>query len=86
MEYLEGKNLHQIVKREGPMPLSRVIPIIAQACGALEEAHKAGIIHRDLTREHHGQRTSGLKDFAKALDFGIAKVTDEEMGRGSVML
>jgi eukaryotic-like serine/threonine-protein kinase len=87
MEYLEGKNLHQIVKREGPMPLSRVIPIIVQACGALEEAHKAGIIHRDLKPENiFVSVQGGLKDFAKVLDFGLAKVTDKEMGRGSVML
>jgi serine/threonine protein kinase len=87
MEYLEGKNLNQTVRGEGPMPLERGLPILMQACSALEEAHRAGIIHRDLKPEnifitHQG----GMKDFAKVLDFGLAKVTEREMRPGSIIL
>lgn len=87
MEFLEGKNLHQLVKREGPLPMERAIPIMVQACGALDEAHKAGIIHRDLKPENIFVTTHGrIKDFAKVLDFGLAKVTPNEMRPGSVVL
>lgn len=87
MEYLEGKNLNQTVRAEGPMPLQRALPILIQVCHALEEAHRAGIIHRDLKPEniflsHQG----GMRDFAKVLDFGLAKVTEREMRPGSVIL
>ncbi len=52
MELLEGKNLNQTVRSEGPFPIERALPILIQACGALDEAHKAGIIHRDLKPEN----------------------------------
>jgi serine/threonine-protein kinase len=87
MEYLDGRNLNQTVRGEGPMPLERGLPILIQACNALEEAHRAGIIHRDLKPENiflcqHG----GMRDFAKVLDFGLAKVTEREMRPGSIIL
>src|SRR5215217_8663555 len=87
MEYLEGKNLNQMVRKEGPMPVERAIPILIQVCGALQEAHLQGIIHRDLKPENIFLSTNGgLKDFPKVLDFGLAKVTDRELRPGSVML
>src|SRR5205085_311143 len=87
MEYLEGKNLNQTVRAEGPMPLERGLPILIQACNALEEAHKSGIIHRDLKPENiFISQQGGMKDFAKVLDFGLAKVTEREMRPGSIIL
>jgi serine/threonine protein kinase len=87
MEYLEGQNLNRTVKREGPMTVERGLPIIIQACAAIEEAHRAGIIHRDLKPENIFLCNQGvLKDFAKVLDFGLAKVTDREMRPGSLIL
>src|SRR3954466_3678295 len=47
MEYLDGKNLNQTVRSEGPMGFERALPILIQVCGALEEAHRSGIVHRD---------------------------------------
>src|SRR6266496_6734778 len=44
MEYLEGKNLNQTVRAEGPLPADRAIPILVQACHALQEAHERGIV------------------------------------------
>src|SRR4051812_35423727 len=52
MEFLEGKNLNQTVRAEGPMALERGLPILMQVCHALDEAHKQGIIHRDLKPEN----------------------------------
>jgi serine/threonine-protein kinase len=87
MELLEGKNLNQTVRSEGPLPMERALPILIQACGALEEAHRAGIIHRDLKPENIFLcQQAGLRDFAKVLDFGLAKVTEREMRPGSVIL
>ena len=87
MEYLEGRNLNQVVRKEGPLPVERAIPVLMQVCGALQEAHLQGIIHRDLKPENIFLSTNGgLKDFPKVLDFGLAKVTERELRPGSIML
>jgi serine/threonine-protein kinase len=87
MEYLEGKNLNQVVRKEGPLPVERAVPVLIQVCGALQEAHLQGIVHRDLKPENIFLSTNGgLKDFPKVLDFGLAKVTERELRPGSIML
>jgi serine/threonine protein kinase len=87
MEFLEGKNLNQTVRGEGPFPMERALPVLIQACGALDEAHKAGIIHRDLKPENiFLVQSGGLRDYAKVLDFGLAKVGERQMRPGSVIL
>ncbi|MBI4957407.1 MAG: serine/threonine protein kinase [Myxococcales bacterium] len=87
MEFLEGRNLNQIVRKTGPMPVERAIPVLIQVCGALQEAHELGIIHRDLKPENiFLTNSAGLTDFAKVLDFGLAKVTERELRPGSIML
>jgi serine/threonine-protein kinase len=87
MELLEGKNLNQTVRSEGPFPVGRALPILIQACGALDEAHKAGIIHRDLKPENiFLVQTETLRDFPKLLDFGLAKVGERQMRPGSIVL
>ncbi|HRH00619.1 MAG TPA: serine/threonine-protein kinase, partial [Polyangiaceae bacterium] len=87
MELLEGKNMNQTVRSEGPMPLERAIAILRQVCAALAEAHAAGIIHRDLKPENVFLcQQAGMRDYAKVLDFGLAKVTEREMRPGSIAL
>ena len=87
MEMLEGKNLNQTVRRGGPMPVERAIPILVAVCGALEEAHQLGIVHRDMKPENiFICQQVGLKDYPKVLDFGLAKVTEAQMKPGSVIL
>ncbi|MBX3182766.1 MAG: serine/threonine protein kinase [Polyangiaceae bacterium] len=87
MEYLEGKNLNQTVRRGGPMSAERAIPILIQVCGALQEAHDMGIVHRDLKPENiFICNQGGLKEFPKVLDFGLAKVTERQMRPGSLIL
>jgi serine/threonine protein kinase len=87
MEYLEGRNLGQLVRQEGPMSPARAIAVLIQACGALEEAHQKGIIHRDLKPENIFLcKQGGIEDYAKVLDFGLAKVTEREMQPGSLIL
>jgi serine/threonine protein kinase len=87
MEYLEGKNLNQSVRSEGPFPVERALPILIQACGALDEAHKAGIIHRDLKPENLFLcQSQTMRDYPKLLDFGLAKVGERQMRPGSIIL
>jgi serine/threonine protein kinase len=87
MEMLEGKNLNQTVRKEGPMPVERAIPILIQVCGALQEAHDLGIVHRDLKPENiFLSKQGGIIDYPKVLDFGLAKVTERQMQPGSVIL
>jgi serine/threonine-protein kinase len=87
MEYLEGKNLNQTLRSEGPFSVARALPILVQVCGALDEAHQAGIIHRDLKPENiFLVQSAPLRDFPKVLDFGLAKVGERQMRPGSVIL
>jgi serine/threonine-protein kinase len=74
MELLRGINLLQLVALEGPLPPGRVVHFLRQACGALAEAHAAGLIHRDIKPANlmicvYG----GIPDFLKVLDFGLVK-------------
>jgi serine/threonine-protein kinase len=87
MEYVEGRNLHQIVQGEGKLPVARAVAIVAQAARALAEAHELGIVHRDLKPENIMvcNEPAGA-NLVKVLDFGLAKVTEQEMRPESVVL
>src|ERR1700712_2509760 len=87
MEHLEGKNLAQITRAEGMLKPGRAVNIMVQVCGALEEAHRQGMVHRDLKPENIFLTSQGgIADFPKVLDFGLAKVTQREMRPGSLIL
>jgi serine/threonine-protein kinase len=74
MEYLPGMNLSELVKRFGPLPASRSIYLMRQACDALQEAHDVGLIHRDLKPVNiFAAVRGGVYDVSKLLDFGLAK-------------
>ena len=75
MEYVRGADLSRLIDRDGPMPFARAAPLLIQILGALTEAHELGIVHRDLKPDNVlVTRTTGGRDFAKVLDFGLAKV------------
>jgi serine/threonine protein kinase len=87
MEYMEGKNLAQMVRIHGPFEPTRAIQIVIQVCGALEEAHRGGIVHRDIKPENiFLTKQGGIEDFPKVLDFGLAKVSERQMRPGSMVL
>lgn len=87
LEFMEGKNLAQIIRAQGAMDPERAMRIMVQICGALEEAHRAGIIHRDLKPENiFLTNQGGIEDFPKLLDFGLAKVSERQMRPGSMIL
>jgi eukaryotic-like serine/threonine-protein kinase len=72
MEFVAGHPLSDILLK-GPMSPDRVIKIMRQVCGALDEAHMQGIIHRDLKPDNLVLTDrAGETDFVKVLDFGIA--------------
>lgn len=73
MEYVEGESLaDRLVK--GPLPTDQVLRHAIQIAGALYKAHRAGIIHRDLKPANVMLTKSG----AKLLDFGLAKLRDND--------
>jgi eukaryotic-like serine/threonine-protein kinase len=74
MEYLEGMNLDDFVKRFGRLGEARLVYILRQVCGALAEAHAAGLVHRDIKPANIFLTCrGGLRDFVKVLDFGLVK-------------
>ncbi|MCA9654561.1 MAG: protein kinase [Myxococcales bacterium] len=78
MEYLEGRDLRDLLREEGPLPWPQVREILLQAVGALEAAHRKGIIHRDIKPANcFLEHTDAGGTVVKLLDFGIAKVGTE---------
>jgi serine/threonine-protein kinase len=74
MEYLEGEDLAQILEHEGPMAPARAAQLIIQACHAVAEVHRQGIIHRDVKPENlFVTRLPDGTEWIKLLDFGVAK-------------
>ncbi len=78
MEFLSGKTLKEVIREEGPMPLARVTGIMLQIGGALEAAHAQGVVHRDLKSDNIMLIGTPAGDYAKVLDFGIAKIKEPE--------
>jgi serine/threonine-protein kinase len=74
MEYLPGLSLEQLVARAGPLPPERVVHLLRQVCGALEEAHGAGLVHRDIKPSNLLVcERGGRHDVVKLLDFGLVQ-------------
>ena len=72
MEYLPGASLEEVVTRDGPMEPTRAVHVLRQVAGALQEAHEAGLTHRDI-KPGNVMLTArgGRRDVAKLLDFGL---------------
>src|SRR4051812_24371303 len=70
MEYVQAPTLTELVERDGPMPTVRAARLAEQLLTALEAAHEAGIVHRDVKP---GNVMVPARDSAKLTDFGIAQ-------------
>ncbi len=78
MEYIEGKSLRDVIHQEAPLPLRRALTIASQVAASLVDAHAHSIVHRDLKPDNVMLQDRGRqKDVVRVLDFGIAKLRDE---------
>ena len=74
MELLDGVDLQTLVDRYGPLNESRVVHILVDVCESLEEAHRHGLVHRDIKPKNLLLCRLALQyDYAKVLDFGLVK-------------
>ena len=81
MEYIEGIDLAELIKIEGPVPPSRVVHILRQVCGSLAEAHAQGFVHRDIKPSNVMLSMRGEPDVVKVLDFGLVKRVDRDQSK-----
>lgn len=85
MEYVEGETLHQLLRREGTLPVKRAVSLLRQIADGVEAAHEAGILHRDLKpanifimKGKHGD-----DGFIKVGDFGLAKIINQTISNAN---
>ena len=83
MEYIPGDTLADIVKQRMPLSIARKLRIIEEVCRGLSHAHKSGIVHRDVKPANVLVDSEGS---VKILDFGIARIDEQEMTRLGMMM
>lgn len=82
MEYLEGSDLRDRLRKEKAIGPEDTVRIMIQTCAAIEEAHRKGIVHRDLKPDNIWllRREGTKEEQVKVLDFGIAKLKTQGPG------
>ncbi|WP_437998273.1 serine/threonine-protein kinase [Sorangium sp. So ce185] len=79
MEHLDGLTLDVLLRQEGRLSPERALELLEPVCSALDAAHAAGIIHRDVKGSNIFV-SRGAPRAVKLLDFGIAKLMEPEEG------
>ena len=78
MDYLEGKSLNQVLRKDGRLSVERFQDVFVQVAAAIQHAHKHGAIHRDLKPGNIMLvKLGNTEDYVKIVDFGIAKLVEE---------
>jgi WD40 repeat protein/serine/threonine protein kinase len=75
MEYIDGRRLDKVVKKEGPLPVGRAARYIAGAACGLQHAHAAGLVHRDIKPAN---LLIDRSDTVKVLDMGLARFFQDD--------
>jgi serine/threonine protein kinase/Tfp pilus assembly protein PilF len=84
MEYVEGQNLHEILKQRGKLEVAEAVDIMEQVASGLAAAHREGIIHRDLKPGNIMRDANGR---VVVMDFGLARtLSGDGMTRTGAML
>jgi serine/threonine protein kinase len=87
MELLEGETLDGVLARERTLSVERAADILIQVGEALMEAHAIGYVHRDLRpRNIYLAVRRGKANFVKLLDFGLAKLVENDASAASTSL
>ena len=79
MEYIDGRDLASVLRKEGALPIPRAVSIFRQICEGLAAAHEEGVIHRDLKPQNIMIDRSGrvaITDFGLAKSFEQATLTE----------
>ena len=83
MEYVAGRNLHQFIHENGQLPIPVACQIAIDVCDGLQHAMQKGAVHRDIKPANIMLfRDDSKKIRAKILDFGLARVSDNQQSRG----
>ncbi len=83
MEYLEGKTFEEVIEREAPLPLERIVKLLGPICEALAYAHERGVVHRDVKPANLMRTHEGL---VKLMDFGIAHIFSSSLTQEGALL
>ncbi|MBN2580393.1 MAG: serine/threonine protein kinase [Pirellulales bacterium] len=75
MEYIEGRDLQQIIKKDGPLDYLTAADFVRQSAEGLAHAHEAGLIHRDVKPAN---LIVDRRNVVKVMDLGLARFTEED--------
>jgi serine/threonine protein kinase len=78
MEFLHGESLGELLRRDGRVPADMALPVVRQVASGLAEAHRVGVIHRDVKPDNLFLIGEPGDPYAvKILDFGLAKLSED---------
>ena len=77
LEFIDGPSLREVLAKRGPLPPTEMLTILEPLCSALQAAHAAGLVHRDVKASNVILARAGDRVRPVLLDFGLVKLTDQ---------